>query len=358
MIYSNLIKYGLTAKWEQEAALYSDLFLARIIKQHRDFYRAVGENGEMNAVLSGKLIHSIDRTEQFPAVGDWVMLDRMDDSSGNAVIHHILSRKSIFTRKAAGTANNIQVVAANVDTLFLCMALNADFNLRRMERYLTIAWDSGALPVIVLTKSDLSDDLQQQINEVESACIGVDILVCSTKESAGYEAVEQRIKQGETIAFIGSSGVGKSTLVNRLMGQNVLATKEIREGDDKGRHTTTHRELFLLPNGGLVIDTPGMRELQLYTGDLAATFEDIEELSLECKFRDCTHAKEPGCMVRQAIEKGHLPKERFANYQKMQRELAYDGLNSRQLEQEKLNMMFGSKAEMKQMMKFFKNKNK
>ena len=358
MIYSNLIKYGLTAKWEQEASQYSDLFLARIVKQHRDFYGALGENGEMNAVLSGKLLHSIDRTEQFPAVGDWVMVDRMDDSSGNAIIHHILSRKSIFTRKAAGTAGDLQVVAANIDTLFLCMALNADFNLRRIERYLAVSWDSGALPVVVLTKSDLAGDLQQQIDDVQAACIGVDVLVCSTEDSVGYEAIRQRVKQGETIAFIGSSGVGKSTLVNRLLGQEVLATKEIRQGDDKGRHTTTHRELFLLPDGGLVIDTPGMRELQLYTGDLSKTFEDIEELSSECKFRDCSHTKEPGCAVRRAIEKGDLPQERFANYKKMQRELAYDGLNSRQLEQEKLNMMFGSKAEMKQAMKFYKNKNK
>ncbi|MEL7658425.1 MAG: ribosome small subunit-dependent GTPase A, partial [Bacillota bacterium] len=193
----------------------------------------------------------------FPAVGDWVIIDRMDDDAGNAVIHHILRRKSIFERKAAGTSNSVQIVAANIDTIFICMSLNADFNLRRLERYLSIAWNSMATPVIVLTKADLCSDLSQRLAELSNVSVGTDVVVCSSKEEDGYQEVLSYIKEGKTIAFIGSSGVGKSTLINRLFGSDVLATNEIREDDGKGRHTTTHRQLLLLPGGGIVIDTPG-----------------------------------------------------------------------------------------------------
>lgn len=354
MIYSNLKKFGLTVEREQQALQYDGLFIARITRQHRDLYTAVSERGELNALLSGKLVHEACFAEQLPAVGDWVLLDRLEDSGGYAVIRHTLPRASAFTRKAAGTSNALQVVAANIDTVFLCMALNADFNVRRMERYLTIAWDSGATPVIVLTKSDLCSDLQQKLGEIEAINMGADVIVCSAKQDNGYQTVGKRIGQGETVAFIGSSGVGKSTLINRLAGSDLLATQEIRESDAKGRHTTTHRELIVLPSGGIVIDTPGMRELQLYSGDLSKTFEDIEELAAGCRFQNCKHLTEPGCNVRQAIEQGILSEERFASYQKLQRELAYAGLNSHQLEQQKINRMFGSKAEFKQVMRHIK----
>jgi ribosome biogenesis GTPase len=355
-MYSNLRKYGLTECFEQEAALYEGLFAARVSQQHRSMYRIIGEAGELNAVVSGKLAYRADGPPAFPAVGDFVMADRQDANGGSAVIHRVLRRKSVFTRKAAGTANEEQVIAANIDTVFICMSLNADFNLRRTERYLTIAWDSQAKPVIVLTKSDLCDDLERRLDEISSAAPGVDVTVCSSENADGLDAVKTYILPGETIAFIGSSGAGKSTLINRLLGEDLLAAKPIRGSDDRGRHTTTHRQLILLPDGGIVIDTPGMRDLSPYSGDLSKAFGDIEELSRLCRYSDCSHTSEPGCAVRQAIQSGTLSEKRFENYLKLQREIAYDGLNSRQLENEKINRMFGSKAEMKQVFKQIKRK--
>jgi ribosome biogenesis GTPase len=356
-MYPILKKYGLTERFEQEATLYEGLFLARVSEQHRELYKVIGEHGEFHAVCSGKLAHYADGQLGFPAVGDFVMIDRQEAELGNAVIHHVLRRKSVFTRKAAGGANEEQVVAANIDTVFLCMSLNADFNLRRAERYLAVTWDSGAVPVIVLTKSDLCGDLERRLTEISSVALGADVLVCSSASGDGFETVKAHIPPGNTAAFIGSSGVGKSTLINRLIGMNVLATKEIRTGDDKGRHATTHRQLILLSDGGVVIDTPGMRELALYTGDIGKTFEDIEELALKCRFSNCSHDSEPGCAVRQAIENGTLSAKRFESYQKLGRELAYEGLNSRQLENEKINRMFGGKGEMKRLLKQVKEKN-
>ena len=352
----NLKEYGLTDRFVQEAALYNNLFLARVSEQHRDLYKVVSEQGELNANVSGKFVYLAYNQMNFPAVGDWVMIDRTDKNFGNAVIHHVLPRKSVFTRQASGTANEQQIVAANIDTVFICMSLNADFNLRRIERYLAIAWDSLATPVIVLTKSDLCEDLQQKMNEISSVSGGVDVVACSSENGYGYQAINAYIEQGKTIAFIGSSGVGKSTLINRLMGQDILATKKIREDDDKGRHTTTYRQLLHLPNGGIVIDTPGMRELQIYTGNISKTFEDIEEIAAQCKYNNCAHGTEPGCMIQKEIENGTLSKKRFESYQKLQREISYNGLNSRQLEDEKIKSMFGSKGEMKQLRKRVKDR--
>jgi ribosome biogenesis GTPase len=356
--YENLIKYGLSERFVQEASLYEDLHLARVTEQHRDLYRVASIDGELSAGVSGNFIYRAYDNSDFPSVGDWVMIDRTDGSAGNAVIHHILRRKSIFERKAAGTGGGIQVVAANIDIIFICMSLNADFNLRRLERYLSIAWDSMATPVIVLTKSDLCSDLDSRLLAISKVSVGTDVIVCSGIEQNGYDQVYSYIEAGRTIAFIGSSGVGKSTLINRLMRNEVMETKEIREDDDRGRHTTTHRQLLVLPGGGIVIDTPGMRELQLDSANISRAFEDIEDLAEQCRYGDCSHMAEPGCAVRRAVESGDLPADRLESYRKLQREVGYEGLNSRQLEQKKIESMFGSKGEMKQAMRYFKNKNK
>ena len=353
----NLKNYGLTERFEQESTMYDGLFIARVTEQHRELYKVISKCGEIDASVSGKLAYNADSQTVFPAVGDWVMIDRLDGSAGNAIIHHILRRKSVLARQAAGTENAGQVIAANIDTIFICMSLNADFNIRRIERYLTIAWDSMATPVIVLTKSDLCDDLPQKLDEISSVSTSVDVIHCSSENGNGYDAINAYIRQGKTIAFVGSSGVGKSTLINCLMGQDVLATKAIRENDAKGRHTTTHRQLLLLPNGGIVIDTPGMRELQIYTGNLSKAFEDVEDIAARFRFSDCSHSTESGCAIREAIEEGTLSEKRFESYQKLQRELSYTGLNARQLENEKINRMFGGKDEMKRMKKHVKERN-
>lgn len=358
MTYIDLKQYGLNPRFEQEATLYEGLFLARVIEQHRDIYKVICESGEMLATVSGKLAFNAVDSPDFPAVGDWVMTDRTDSSTGNAVIHHILRRKSVFERKAAGTTQGVQIVAANIDVVFICMSLNADFNLRRLERYLAIGWNSAATPVIVLTKADLCNDLAKRLEEINAVCVGTEVVVCSSVNDIGYQDILSYLTEGQTVAFIGSSGVGKSTLINRLIGKEVLVTREIREDDDKGRHTTTYRQLLLLPQGGIVIDNPGIRELHLDAGNLARSFEDIGELAEGCKYLDCSHTSEPGCAVRDAIAAGELAKERFDNYLKLQKEIGYDGLSFRQLEQEKIKNMFGSKGEMKQAMRQVKNKNK
>ncbi|MDR7865770.1 MAG: ribosome small subunit-dependent GTPase A [Sporomusaceae bacterium] len=354
----NLAHYGLSPRFSQEATMYEGLHIARVAEQHRDLYKVIGEHGEYAAAVAGKLAHNAADGADFPAVGDWVMTDRADDSAGTAIIHHILTRSSLLARKAAGTAAATQLIAANLDTVFICMALNADFNLRRLERYLTVALDSMATPVIVLTKADLCDDLAARLAEVAAVSVGADVVVCSGIGGGGYREILPYIAEGKTIAFIGSSGVGKSTLINRLLGHERLVTREIRAADGHGRHTTTHRQLLPLPGGGIVIDTPGMRELQLDGGDLAKSFADIAALAAGCRYKDCSHRGEPGCEVRRAIEDGSLPEERFLSYEKLSREIGYEGLNSRQLEQEKIKRMFGSRSEMKQLMRTAKNKNK
>lgn len=319
----NIRKYGFNVIFEAYVAEYPALTPARVILQEKDLYRIVTAHGEQPAVVSGKFRYEAQTVSEYPAVGDFVMVEHAGEE-GNAVIQAILPRKSVFTRRAAGTSNREQVVAANIDTVFICMSLNNDFNVRRLERYLSVAWDSGASPVIILTKADLCDDLDQRLREVESVALGVEIAVTSSLSENGTDALKPYLKEGKTASFIGSSGVGKSTLINRLMGIDKLATNGLRN-DDKGRHTTTHRELVLLENGALVIDTPGMRELGMWGADsgIDTTFADIEALALGCKFKNCTHTSEPGCAIIAAIEDGSLSEERYRSYTKLSAENAY-----------------------------------
>jgi ribosome biogenesis GTPase len=353
MEYRNLYEWGLSERFEQEAQVYEGLILARVTEQRRNLYKVICEDGFFQAIVSGKFIYTASTSIDYPAVGDWVMVYLENDT---AVIQHILTRVSVFGRKAAGTNTEAQIVASNVDVVFICMALNEDFNLRRLERYLSIAWDSRATPVIVLTKSDLCEDLDRKHDEVLKISFGANVIVCSKMKQDGYNDVMAYIKQGVTIAFIGSSGVGKSTLINHLLGQDIIVTKET-SNDGRGRHATTHRQLMLLPCGGLVMDTPGMRELGTVSADLEKTFADIEVFAEQCKFSDCTHTFEPGCAVRAAIENGILDAARLGNYNKIQVEAGYSGLSSRQIEEEKIKRMFGGKGEMKQFFRSIKKKN-
>jgi ribosome biogenesis GTPase len=357
MMNDRLVSLGFSDKFIKAAAQYEGLYLGRVIAQYKDLYKVATEHAEVLAEITGKLRYASGELSDYPAVGDFVMIDREDETHGNAIIHHILPRKSAFIRKAAGTGHDVQVVATNIDTVFICMSLNNDFNLRRLERYLSIAWESGATPVVVLTKADLCDNLQLRLLEIEQNAVGVDILVTSSMTEDGYQAILKYITPGQTVAFMGSSGVGKSTLINRLLGENAIETQEIRN-DDKGRHTTTRRELIAIPTGGAVIDTPGMRELGVESVNLAKTFSDIEELAEKCKFKDCQHESEPGCAVKRAIEEGSITEERLQSYKKLKKEAKYDGLNSKQIEKAKIDEMFSEFGGMKNARDYVKAKYK
>lgn len=307
---------------------------AKVISQERDLYRVKSDKGEIFAEVSGKFRYDAVTVSDFPAVGDYVLVNWPEDES-NGVITALFPRKNCFVRKAAGKEHREQVVAANVDYVFICMSLNNDYNLRRLERYLSIAWDSGSSPVVVLTKADLCDDVELKITEVEQIAIGADVIAVSSYLN-DFDQIYQYVKPGKTVAFLGSSGVGKSTLINRLVGEDVIETQGLRD-DDKGRHTTTHREVMELDNGAFVIDTPGMRELGMWDSEagIETTFSDIEELADRCKFRDCTHTGEPGCGVCKAIEDGTLDLERFESYLKLKKENAFAADGSSYLEAKK-----------------------
>jgi ribosome biogenesis GTPase len=301
---------------------------ARVSREDRGRYGVLDERGARSAELAGRLRHEARTRAELPAVGDWVALRPGAASSG--VIDAVLPRASAFTRKLAGETTEEQVIAANVDVVFLVSGLDADFNPRRIERYLAAAWESGAEPVVVLNKADLSQDLESRLAEVAAVAPGAAVVPLSALGGQGLESLEPWLLPGRTVALLGSSGVGKSTLVNALLGQARQETGSVREEDSRGRHTTTHRELVPLPGGAVLLDTPGMRELQLWGDEsgLDGAFPEITELAQQCRFRDCGHEGEPGCAVLGAVDDGTLGADRLESWRKLQRELRW--LASRQ----------------------------
>lgn len=354
MLANDLHPWGVTERILIESSAHPNLNLARVITQERGHYTVVSAFAEHQAVVAGKLLYNTSDLVSLPAVGDWVMIAGDDDL---AVIQTVLTRTSCIIRKAAGPVQRGQVIASNVDTVFICMALNEDFNLRRLERYLAAVWESGATPVVVLTKADLADDLDARVCAVQTIAIGAYVHVTAALERQGLEAIAPYISEGQTIGIIGSSGVGKSTLINVLIGDEIILTSGLRN-DGQGRHTTTHREAILLPGGGVLIDTPGMREFGLDTADIERAFSDIEAFAAQCRFNDCSHRAEPGCAVLAAVDAGDLDKHRLASYRKLGNEVDYAGKSSRQIADEKINRIFGGKSGQKSARRQFKSREK
>jgi len=296
---------------------------ARVVAEHRERYIVALEDSDAWAVLAGRARHLAGGRDELPAVGDWVGAVR-SAGDGTAVIRCVVPRRGAFARKAAGDATAVQIVAANVDIALIATALPGDLSTRRLERYLTLAWESGATPVVVLTKRDLALDIDAALAEAALAAPGADVVAVSAVTGAGVDELAHRLLPGRTAVLLGSSGVGKSTLVNRLLGAERQRTSAVRD-DGKGRHTTTHRELVRLASGALLIDTPGMRELQLWNADdgLESAFADVGEAAERCRFRDCAHDTEPGCAVRAAVGSGLIARERFEHWQQLRRELAH-----------------------------------
>ncbi|MEX2117699.1 MAG: ribosome small subunit-dependent GTPase A [Bacteroidota bacterium] len=312
-----------------------DLIPGRIALQHRTYYSILSEIGELRGEVTGKMEYLASGPQDLPAVGDWVVLHPRPEES-TATIVDLLPRRTKFSRKVAGRKTEEQIVAANVDVVFIVSGLDHDFNLRRIERYLVLSRQSGANPVILLNKADLRDDHKEIRKAIALIAGDIPVILASALKDKGLDAIAHHLKPGCTGALLGSSGVGKTTIINHLLG-STRKTAEVRENDSRGRHTTSARELILLPSGGLLIDTPGMRELQLWgeAEGVDETFEDIEELERQCKFRDCSHDVEPGCEIRAALEKGILEPERYESYKKLLRELAYHNRKYNEVEQRK-----------------------
>lgn len=326
MNYMERTDWGWDTGWE---ALFHDVGVpdglpGRVVREYRRLYVVQTDDGALEAEVTGAFRHNHPHTEDYPAVGDWVVLVPVAGEAKGR-IHAVLPRRTAFKRPAPGKTAELQVMAANVDTVLLVSGLDGDFNLRRIERYLTMAYDSGANPVIVLNKMDLEPDLAARIRDVEGVAYGVPVHGVSALSGTGLEALGPYCTPGKTLVCLGSSGAGKSSLVNALLGNLVMETGEVRADDSRGRHTTTHRELFPFQGGGLIIDTPGIRELQVSGSgeNLETAFEDVEHHAGQCQFRDCTHQGEPGCAVLAAIEEGALDARRLEAYRRLQREIAY-----------------------------------
>lgn len=324
MVDHNLKSLGWSANLENSfKELSGEYEPGRISARHKNNYRLLTAGGEVIATISGNMHHRKD----YPAVGDWVAISIWEDSN-KATIHWILPRKTTVSRKAPGKKTQEQVIAANIDTIFIVTSLNKEFNPKRIERYLAIIQESGARPVIVLNKADLCTDIAEKMQKLEGISQGVPTHIVSALENRGIKELTPYMEEGQTVALLGSSGVGKSTLINAMTGEETLKVQDVRPSDDRGRHTTTHRELYLIEGGGMVIDNPGMREIQLINVDegIRGTFSDIEEFASRCKFKDCRHLGEPHCAVKEALEAGHLSPERMENYNKLKREVRYVNL--------------------------------
>ncbi|MGH7017440.1 MAG: ribosome small subunit-dependent GTPase A [Caulobacteraceae bacterium] len=317
--------YGWSGTLQREFAPHRDANLSpgRVIARHRGLWMLATEAGEIAAEITGRLGRDALAAD-LPAVGDWTAVKILAPPA-RSVISAVMPRHSTFTRRAAGPAGGVQVIAANIDLALLASSLNAEFNPRRLERWLTLVWSSGAAPIVLLTKSDLVGDVGPFVDAARRLAGGASVLTVSAISGAGVEAVRERLAPGLTGCLIGSSGVGKSTLVNALVGEARMAVQEIRADDEHGRHTTTHRELIPLSGGGLLIDTPGMREAGLLDSEegIETAFSDIETLARRCRFRDCAHRAEPGCAVRQALREGELDEGRWRSFLKLEKEAAF-----------------------------------
>ncbi|MGH2513063.1 MAG: ribosome small subunit-dependent GTPase A [Candidatus Limnocylindrales bacterium] len=292
---------------------------ARVVAEDRGSYQVHGPDGERRASVTGRFRFETSDPAAFPAVGDWVSIEA--GPAGDAIIHAVLPRRSALVRQASGRRTEAQVVGANLDVVFVVASLNGDLNLRRLERYIAVAWESGAESIVLLSKADLSDDTEAILAGVGAVAAGARVLVVSSFDGRGVDEVRAQIGPGRTAAFVGSSGVGKSTLLNRLAGEERATVRDIRSSDSRGRHTTTRRQLHLLPEGGLVLDTPGMRELALWDGDgIGESFAELDELAAGCRFGDCSHGAEPGCAVQAAIANGTLSADRLESRLKLERE--------------------------------------
>lgn len=302
-----------------------DFEIGRVILQHKDRYIVLTEKGEIDAEITGNLRFSAQSKEDFPAVGDWVVLTVFDE--GVSIIHHVLQRMSVLKRQAAGKHGEVQLIAANIDYALMVQAVDRDFNINRLERYLTICNAGKVSPIIVLTKTDLIDeDIKLElIGSIQKRIKDVEVVAVSNLDKDGLPVLEATIKKGKTYCLLGSSGVGKSTLLNNLSGKEEMKTGEINPEIQRGRHVTTHRELIILPDGGIIIDNPGMREVGIADAGegLEATFDKILSLAENCKFKDCTHTSESGCAVIEAVERGDLDEMSYENYLRMQKENAH-----------------------------------